>query len=82
MDATKKRGRAKPEEKDLYLERIKKLRTAIGNYKRKKSKNFLKQVEIHFGRELSKKERQDCYNVINGHSCNYEILVLLEKIFL
>jgi hypothetical protein len=82
MDATTKRRKATPEEKESYLERIKKLRTAIGNYKRKKSGNFLKQVEIHLGRELTKKERQDCYNVINGHSCNYELLALLEKTFL
>jgi len=81
MDSVKKRSKATPEEKDLYLERMKKLRIAISNYKRKKGKNFLKQVEIRFGRELTKKERQDIYNVLNGHSCNYEFIALLERIF-
>jgi DNA replication protein DnaD len=82
MDAKTKRGKATHEEKELYVERMKKLRTAIDNYKRKNGKNFLKQVEIHFGRELTKKERQDIYNALNGHSCNYELIALLEKIFL
>jgi len=76
------RSRAKPEQKSLYLQRAKKLRDAIGMYKKQKGGNFLKQVEIHLGRELTKKERQDYYNVLNGHSYNQELLALLEKIFL
>jgi hypothetical protein len=81
MNPTTKRRKATPEEKELYVERMKKLRAVIDKIKQRKGKNFLKQVEITLGRELTKKERQDIYNVLNGLSCNYEIITLLERIF-